>query len=244
MPDGDIGEKVAGIDRKWWYVIGAGAGVVGYFIYRAWKNRQASASNAAIGAMPSGAGSATTDLSGVTPSVTQTISTLSDWMSQAQTWLTKSLNADPAVVQSALQHYANGHCLTAQEYAYIDKALGQLGMPPDAPYQGLIKCAGAPPPKGKPALPPILSAAELKKFTAVTNNTVLNNLLNQGYQVFHMGGGYFFLPGARLKTGKGHILQWTGGPTQTAELRAAGYTVYTYANRAFYDPSQKVPVRK
>lgn len=235
MPD----EQIGGIDRKWWYVIGAGAGLAGYFIYRWWKNR----SSGAIVSMPSGAQTATDTGSGVTTSTSTPISSLVDWIAQAQTWLVKSLNADPAVVQNALQHYASGHCLTTVEYNLIDKALGQLGMPPNAPYQGLIKCATAPTPKPG-AVPPVLPKAELAKFTSVLNNVVLHNLLNQGYQVFHMGNGYYYLPGAKLKSGVGHILQWVGGPTQQAELRSAGYTIYVYNNRAFYDPTQKVPARK
>jgi len=235
-------QEVAGIDRRWWYVIGAGAGIAAYFIYRYYKNRQ----SGVVTTMPSGAGTATTDLSGTngtTGSVASVISTLSDWMSQAQTWLVKSLNADPALVQGALQHYANGHCLTAAEYNLIDKALGQLGMPPSAPYQGLIKCATPPAPKPPPAKTPILPANELSKFTRVTNSTVLNNLLGQGYQVFNMGNIFYYLPGARVRTGKGHVLQWVGGPTQQSELRAAGYTIYVYNNRAFYDPTQRVVAR-
>jgi len=231
------GEKVAGIDRKWWYVIGAGAGIIGYFVYHWYKtNQQAAALASGLGAMPSGAGTATTDLSGTTGSTVSapTISTLYDWMAQAQTWLVKNLNADPAIVQSALQHYANGHCLTSQEYDYIDRALGQLGMPPGAPYQGLVKCPNAPAPPVKP--PPTTGLAVLVKITTAQ----IAKLLASGYDILWVHGIPYYYPKQTGGLLPGRQLTYISTNMEVAALKQHGYTIVNYAGMLFYNPKQRV----
>jgi hypothetical protein len=247
MAEEDGGDqKVGGISRKWWYVIGAGAGIVGYFIYRHYKNQQAAST--AIGAMPSGAGTASTDLSGsnTTTGSSAGISTLNDWMSAAQLWLDATLKADPALVQEALQRYANGECLTAAEYALIDKALGQLGMPPDAPYQGLIKCAPAPPPKPKPPAWlkwPTPPKAILSKFQLISGGLPSAKLLMaEGFDVFSFGGKLYYFAGQKNTTARapGHILEWVSSAALARQLQQEGYHLYNFAGVYFYDPSQTI----
>lgn len=240
MPDLD--EKVGGIDRKWWYVIGAGAAVVGYLLYRWYQNNKSNTSLVATtpaatttGDTGSGGGSI-----GSITSTTPTISTLSDWMSQAQTWLDSSLNADPATAQQALQNYSNGTCLDSTQYAYIDKALGQLGMPPNAPYQGLIKCPNAPAP---PAPVPVKSF--WSAFTKITSAAQQASVLKAGFDVLNVGGILYYYPHqTKNSTGTlpGGQLQYAATAMEQSTLRSHGYTLYNIGGALFFNPKQRVKV--
>lgn len=232
------GEKPAGIDRKWWYVIGAGVAIVGYFVYKWYENQQATnaanAANSALSSEPSGAQTASTNLSPTTTS--GTISTLEDWMVQAQSWLTSSLGADPATVQMALQNYANGTCLTNQEYNYIDQALGSLGMPPDAPYQGLIQCPNEP-----ATTTTTTTSTTSSPFTAITNPATAQRLLGDGFNILTIGNGLYY--DASQTTGKtpGLSLAVIQTPMEVRTLAGKGFTIYTIANGQFYNPRQVLP---
>lgn len=119
----------------------AGA-IVGLLAYLWWKRKQAASaqSGGAIGtlppAMPGGAESSTTQIGG---SGTPSFNSITDWMSHVQTW-GNSLGFDAATTQSALQAYSTGECLSGTQYKIIDQALGLFGMPPQAPYQGVVQC--------------------------------------------------------------------------------------------------------
>lgn len=136
--------------RYLWYGGGAIVGLLAYLWYRNYKNNQAAAAgNAVLAAEPSGAQTATTNVTSGNP-----ITTLADWLAQGQSWYVASISgADAGAVQNALQKYAGGQCLDPTEYMIVDKILAQFGMPPDAPYQGLIKCPTPPTPTPPPPTP-------------------------------------------------------------------------------------------
>lgn len=166
-----------------WYVLGAAAGLGLYLWYRNYQNNQTlAATQNALANEPSGASNSTTNV-GASP-ITSTISTLSDWMTQAQQWL-DGQGYDAATVQNALQAYSQGTCLTSQEFQYLDKALGQFGMPPDAPFQGLVQCPQTSPPSTTPNKPPATGPGSaqaraaydqaLANYRAVVNNKGASN---------------------------------------------------------------------
>lgn len=121
-----------------WYIVGAAAGVGLYFLYKYYTNQQAANSaNTTLASEPSGAQSNSTDLA---PAATaSTINTYQDWEQQVQAWA-DSLGMDPATVANALNSYGNNTCLPSNEFSIIDKALGQFGLPPDAPFSGVVQC--------------------------------------------------------------------------------------------------------
>jgi hypothetical protein len=134
----DEPKKVGGIPKVWWYVIGAAGGIGIYFLYKWYENKSA-ADNAAttLAEEPSGAESNTTSEA---PAGTATpLSTYQDWEATVQAWA-DSLGMDPATVSNALTAYGNNVCLPSNEYTIIDQALGEFGLPPDAPYSGVVQC--------------------------------------------------------------------------------------------------------
>lgn len=260
MPEGEGShEKVGGINKNWWYVVGAVVGIVGYLYYRNYKNNQnAAAITGATGSSldTSGAGNATTSL--LPTGSSSTISTLSDWMNSVQSWAVSTLGSDPATVQNALQNYSNGNCLTQTEYNIIDQALGALGSPPDAPYQGVILCPNT---SGTTTPPPQPST------TSQTPATVGNGLLptNPLALVFpnlaQAANGWFNIPdpatggllasiGVPYETiGNGQYfdpayLQWISSPQQGSELTAQGFKSVKIGNGLYYNPQQQVGVKR
>lgn len=170
------------------YIIGGG--VVGLVVYLWYKHTQttnaANALNAtlpATGSLGGNAGNATTNLAANLPSITD----LQGWMQAVQTWA-NSLGNDPALTQNALQHYGQGVCLSAAEFAILDKALGQFGSAPGAPFQGLVQCpqttTNPPPTQPTPGGP---NTSDIQFNYA--NDTQIQQFANVGGQLVHRWTG-------------------------------------------------------
>jgi hypothetical protein len=264
VPDEGSSEKVGGINKNWWYVIGAGIGLLGYLYYR--SRQSASAATTADNATGSSTGSGgatdyTTSLA--SPTATSTISTLADWLNSAQSWAVSTLGSDPATVQNALQAYSNGNCLTTQEFQIIDQALGALGAPPDAPYQGVVLCPNqgstggstggttttgsttpsSPPPAAPAAGPqsnnPLFlaignAAQNADGWFHVPTPSVLNTLKSIGVPVEANGNAVYFNP---------DYVKNVATPNDIAGLQKQGFSIVNINNHLYYNPKQKVTTK-
>lgn len=151
MPDNPISKKPI----KKQYLVGAG--IVTGVVVLLWYRRRAAAqqsinpigSSANLpGTMPGGAGSSTTDLGNTgTGGIGSAPTNLQDWMAKVQLWA-NSLGFDAATTQNALQAYSIGSCIPGNGYNILNQALAVFGMPPQAPYQGLVQCQPFQPPAG------------------------------------------------------------------------------------------------
>lgn len=146
MPETN-GKKVGGIPSKYWYVIGAVAAIVLYEVYKHYKNDSATTAlqdaEDATGSSTDGTSTGeepVTDASTTTTTTSTPISTLSQWITAGTAWAVSTLGSDPGNALDAFTNYQNGSCLTAAEYQIVDQAIGALGVPPDAPYGGLVQC--------------------------------------------------------------------------------------------------------
>lgn len=257
-----------------WYAVGGVVGLLAILWYRRYKNNQAAtqAANTSAAATPipfgASAGNAMTDLA-TAPSISGSgvISSLTDWMNQVQSWASGSLGADPALVQNALQAYSNNLCLTPQEFNVIDRALGQFGAPPDAPFSGVVVCSGGSTPVSAtaPSNPISVTTPTVHPIgsTQPPNNPparpIANNPLSRVFPSLAQNtNGWFVIPGPTV----GHILATilkvpysTQGNTQYfnpayvreistpslgSKLVSQGYTVAAINGAEFYNPLQKV----
>jgi type II secretory pathway pseudopilin PulG len=146
MPDepGDKSkEKIHGLSRNTWLVLGVVAGIGIYIWYRSRQAANAASSLAnQTATVPTSDTTTGGAMSSTTSASTPTAFTdLRSWMSAVQQWSTR-LGNDAGTTQNALQSYQLGNCLTAPQYAILDAALAYFGQPPDAPTGGLQLCSG------------------------------------------------------------------------------------------------------
>lgn len=149
-PEEGSQKKIMGMSRQTFFIVGGiTVGGLLFLWYNMKKGKGQATGIAGIPqAMPTGAMDTTSGVSG-----TGVFNSLQDWMATVQRWAS-SMGFDAALTQNALQAYATGNCIDPSGYAILDQALSIFGMPPQAPYQGLVKCTPAPTPTPTPTPKP------------------------------------------------------------------------------------------